>query len=426
MRKITKLLRNKLVVSWALYDWANSVFSTTVISGFFPVFFKEYWSAGVEPTVSTAQLGFANSCSSAFVAIVLPFIGALIDVRPWKKAFLGAFTAGSIVSLMLLMFVGKGSYFYAAVIYAVSAGCYSAACGIYDSLLASVCDHESSDLVSSLGYALGYLGGGVLFAINIAMYLKPAWFGLESGVSGVQWSFLTVGLWWLLFSLPLFIFVEERAGAESEKKVSNAVKQSVQSLKKTCLEILANRSILFFLLSYWLYIDGIYTVVKMAIDYGIAIGFQAKELIAALLVTQFVGFPSALAYSYLGERVGTRKAILVGLVCYSVIVCWACLMSRPWEFYCLAAFIGLVQGGVQALSRSFYLRLIPPERSGEYFGLFNLVGKLAAVVGPALVGIVAMMTSSSRLSIASLLFLFFFGAVLLSMVKEEEKIEIRV
>jgi len=419
MRKITRLLRNKLVLSWALYDWANSVFSTTVISGFFPVFFKEFWSAGVDPTVSTAQLGFANSCSSALVALTLPFVGALIDVRPWKKTFLGAFTAASIISLILLMTVGRGSYFQAALIYAISSGCYSAACAIYDSLLPSVTGHEDSDLVSSLGYALGYLGGGLLFAINILMYLKPGWFGLDSGAAGVQWSFLTVGLWWLLFSLPLFLFVDEKAVVE-QKDLRGTLRQSFGSLVRTCLEILETKSLLFFLLSYWLYIDGIYTVVKMAIDYGIAIGFEAKELIAALLVTQFVGFPSALAYSYLGERVGTRKAILVGLFCYAIIVCWACLMSKPWEFYCLAAFIGLVQGGVQALSRSYFLRLIPAEKSGEYFGLFNLVGKLAAIVGPALVGLVAMLTSSSRLSISSLLVLFLLGALLLALVNEDE------
>jgi UMF1 family MFS transporter len=286
-------------------------------------------------------------------------------------------------------------------------------------LLSSVSTAENSDFVSSLGYSLGYLGGGICFAVNVWMFRCPECFGLASGTAAVQTSFLMVSLWWALFSLPLLLFVHEEALPSGSSPVREVLKTSLAQLKMTLCEIVRRRNLAFFIAAYWLYIDGVYSVVKMAVDYGVAIGFSSKELIAALLLTQFVGFPAALFYSWFGKKAGVKNAILFGLAVYAILVLWASQMSQAWEYYCLAVIIGLVQGGVQALSRSFFLRLIPMERSGEYFGVFNLVGKFSSIFGPAMVGFVAYYSGSSRAGIASLFLLFAAGALLLLQVKSE-------
>ncbi len=413
------LFRNKSTTGWLLFDWANSVFSTTVMAGFFPVFFKEYWSAGVEPTVSTAYLGFANSISALVIAICLPIIGALTDVRPWKKEAVLLFTICGCAATAMLAFVGKGQYIEAALLYGVGAACFNGSCAIYDALLSSVAEGDDADFVSSLGYAFGYLGGGVLFTLNVLMYLHPDWFGLTDGVQGIRYSFLSVAGWWFFFSLPLFLWTQEAHTPGGDPSVRTALAESFATLKSTLRHVISEKPLLYFVIGYWLYIDGVYSVVKMAIDYGVAIGFQAKELIAALLLTQFVGFPAALIYSWIGKKIGAKRAILLGLGGYAIIVFWACIMTKPWEFFALAVFIGLVQGGVQALSRSLFLRLVPADKTGEYFGLLNLVGKFASIAGPALVAIVAMVTQNSRASIGSLLILFIFGAYFLNRVELE-------
>ena len=416
-----KTLKDRSTQSWVLYDWANSVFSTTVMAGFFPVFFKQYWSDGIDATTSTAYLGFANAISAALIALALPLLGAIADVRPWKKELVFLFTVFGSTTTMLLGFVGKGAYVEAAILYALAAAAFNGACSIYDSLLPSVSDEQNADTVSAFGYALGYLGGGILFTVNILMYRHPEWFGLAAGVDGIRWSFFTVALWWVAFSIPMFLFVRELCPVKERIPVSEAFSESIRVLKGTVSHILHHRPLLYFMIGYWLYIDGVYSVVKMAIDYGVAIGFQSSELIVALLVTQYVGFPAAIVYSALGRKYGTRRAILVGLAGYMIVVVWASLMSKPWEFYALAVFIGLVQGGVQALSRSYFVKLIPADRSGEYFGLLNLVGRFSSIFGPALVGTVALLTESSRLSMASLLVLFVGGAFFLLKVEESEK-----
>lgn len=415
-----RLHDNKSTAGWILYDWANSVFSTTVIAGFFPVFFKEFWSAGVDPATSTAYLGFANSLSAAAIALALPFIGALADIRPWKKELVLLFTLIGAGCTFGLSLVAKGSFVEAALLYAVAAAAFSGASALYDALLPSVARKENADSISAWGYAAGYLGGGVLFTLNVLFFRHPEWFGFDDGVAGVRASFVSVALWWTTFSLPLLFWVREAGESRPPVRIAAAIRGSLSALLDTAKDIVRSRELLLFVLAYWLYIDGVYSVVKMAIDYGVAIGFRSAELITALLVTQFVGFPAAIVYSRIGARFGAKRAILLGLLGYAGVVIWAAVMKSAWEFYALAVWIGLVQGGVQALSRSFYLRLIPFDRSGEYFGLLNLVGRFSAIFGPALVGGVAVLTTSSRLSILSLLILFAGGAWLLAKVQEQQ------
>jgi len=408
----------KEIWSWALYDWANSAFATTVMAGFFPLFFKQYWSAGVEVTRSTFALGVANSASSLVIVLAAPLLGAIGDRGGNRKRFLVAFAAVGIALTAALFLVGRGQWQVAALLYALATIGFAGSLIFYDSLLVSVSRPERFDAVSALGFAMGYIGGGLLFALNVTMVLNPGWFGLADEAEAVRWSFLSVSLWWLLFSVPLMLWVREppRAG----EPVTDAVGAGLRQLKATFREVRRLRMVFLFLLAYWFYIDAVDTIVRMAVDYGLSIGLESNSLITALLITQFVGFPAALIFGHLGGRFGPKRGIFVGLAVYVGVVLWASQMETEAEFYGLAVVIGLVQGGVQSLSRSLYARLIPPEKCAEFFGFFNMLGKFAAVIGPVLVGWTSAVTGEPRYSLLVLLILFGLGAFFLSRVDVAE------
>jgi len=404
--------------SWALYDWANSAFATTVMAGFFPLFFKQYWSAGVEVTRSTFALGVANSLSSLVIVLAAPLLGAIADRGGQRKRFLVAFATVGIVLTGALYLVERGQWELAALLYALATIGFAGSLIFYDALLVSITRPERFDAVSALGFAMGYFGGGLLFALNVAMVLNPGWFGLANEAEAVRWSFVSVSVWWFVFSVPLMLWVREprRAGAP----VTNAVSAGLRQLRATFREIRALRVVFMFLLAYWFYIDAVDTIVRMAVDYGLSIGLDSNSLITALLITQFVGFPAALLFGHFGGRFGAKRGIYVGLAVYVVVVIWASRMETEAEFYALAVVIGLVQGGVQSLSRSLYARLIPPEKCAEFFGFFNMLGKFAAVIGPVLVGWTSAATGEPRLSLLVLLILFGLGAFFLSRVDVNE------
>jgi UMF1 family MFS transporter len=404
----------KPVYAWALYDWANSAFATTVMAGFFPLFFKQYWSAGSDVTESTFQLGVANSLASLLIIFIAPALGAIADQGRARKKFLYAFTLFGAGMTGGLYFVAQGAWLPAALLYVGASIGFFASLIFYDALIVAIAPPERYDRVSALGFALGYLGGGVLFALNVAMTLKPHWFGLADAAAAVRLSFLTVAVWWLLFTLPLALWVPEPAG--SGRGGFAAVTGGLRQLRDTFREVRRLRHVGLFLLAYWCYIDAVDTIIRMAVDYGLAIGFQAESLIVALLITQFVGFPAAVVFGRLGERFGARTGIYLAIAVYSLVVLWATRMQHEAEFYALAVVIGLVQGGIQSLSRSVYARLIPPDKSAEFFGFYNMLGKFAAVLGPILVGWVSVASGSPRLSLLSLLVLFGLGAWFLSRV----------
>jgi len=410
--------QKKSIRSWALYDWANSAYVTIVMAGFFPVFFKQYWSAGAEVTASTAQLGFANSISGLLMGVLAPVLGAIADRGGAKKKFLIFFTYTGVVMTMGLIWVQQGNWQMAAALYVLSVVGFSGANIFYDALLPGVASEKKIDYVSSLGYALGYLGGGLLFAFTIWLTLQPETFGIGSKESAIKISFILTGLWWALFTIPLILFVPEPE-CDMGKKSQSPVRDGLRQIYSTFREIRSMKNIFLFLLAYWFYIDGIDTIIRMAVDYGLSLGFVFTDLILALLITQFVGFPCALIYGKLGARIGPKKAIYGGLVVYLLVVIWAIMMTHKNEFYILAGAIGLVQGGVQALSRSFYARLIPQNKAGEFFGFYNMLGKFAVIIGPALLGIVGRLTHSPRLGIASIAVLFIVGGIILCFVKEE-------
>ncbi len=409
--------RRRPVLAWALYDWANSAFATTVMAGFFPVFFKQYWSAGSEPTVSTFRLGLGNGLASLLIAILAPLLGAMADRGGTRMRLLMLFTVLGAASTASLYWVSKGQWELAVLGYVLASLGFSGGIAFYDSLLLDVAEEKEFDVVSAYGYALGYLGGGLLFAVNVAMTLKPALFGLADAAQAVRVSFVSVAVWWAVFSLPVLFLVREQRPSLPLGPIE-ALRAGWSEIFRTLWSIRQYKSVWMFLLSYWLYIDGVNTVIKMAVDYGLALGFEASSLIVALLLTQFIGFPAALAFGWVGKRFGARRGIEVAILTYLAVTVWAYWLDNVVEFYAMAAVIGLVQGGVQSLSRSYYGRLVPRGKTGEFFGFFNMMGKFAAILGPMLAGWVALVTGSSRLAILSLVVLFGTGAVLLKLVKD--------
>lgn len=396
--------------SWALYDWANSAFATTVLAGFFPLFFNRYWAAGVAPETQTLYQGITATVASLVVMLLAPWFGAIADRRGARKRFLMAFTMLGVVATASLYLVGQGQWGWAIALSILGRIGFFGGQSFYDALLVNVARPHELDRVSSLGYGLGYLGGGLLFAVNVAMALKPDWFGLGDASLATRVSFVMVALWWLLFSLPLFRHVPE---GEPVASVSGWA-----SLRSTLREIRGLRPVWMFLLAYWLYIDGVDTIIVMAVDFGMKLGFADDSLIVALLMVQFIGFPAAIVFGRLGERYGTRAAIFLALAIYSAVTLWAYFLETVAQFYLMAAAIGCVQGGIQALSRAFYARLIPPEKAGAFFGFYNMLGKFAAVLGPLVVGVTAQLTGNPRLAILSLLAFFLIGGWLLTRVPE--------
>ncbi|MFP3874745.1 MAG: MFS transporter, partial [Thiohalophilus sp.] len=390
-----KLLTEKKVLSWALYDWANSAFATVMLAGLFPVFFKQYWSADQSATTSTFHLGVANSVAGIAIVLLAPILGAIADAGQARKRLLLSFAALGMIMTAALYGVEKGAWLAAAVLYALGVIGFMGSVIFYDALIVKVTRPEHYDLVSGYGFSLGYLGGGLLFTLDVLMTLYPTWFGFADASEAVRFAFITVAIWWAVFTLPLAFNVPADEGLRMP--VFRAVRGGFRQLRNTFAEIRRLKVVSLFLLAYWLYIDGVDTVVRMAVDYGMSIGFDSNDLIVALLITQFVGFPAALLFGILGQKIGAKAGILIALGVYFFVTTWAYFMKEVYEFYLLAVVIGLVQGGVQSLSRSLYARIIPPEKSGEFFGFYNMMGKFAAVIGPVMMGTVAVLTDSSRL-----------------------------
>jgi UMF1 family MFS transporter len=411
--------KRRYVWSWALYDWANSAFATTVMAGFFPVFFKEYWNTGVSVTESTFRLGMVSSLGSLVIVIMAPLLGAIADNLGRRKGMLLAFAFLGILMTAGLYLVDMGEWWLAAFIYVMALVGFSGANIFYDSLLPFVSKMEDMDRTSALGFSLGYLGGGLLLSLNVLMTRHPDIFGLEDTATAIRVSFVMVAAWWLVFSLPLVFNVPEPDKHPGVAPVS-LLKAGFIRVFRTLHEVRQLRNVWLFLVSYWLYIDGVDTVVRMAVDYGLSLGFDHKNLILALLITQFTGFPAALLFGQLGTRLGPRLGIFIALLIYMLVTVRGAMMDEVSEFYWLAFAIGIAQGGIQALSRSLYARMIPKERSAEFFGFYNMLGKFAAILGPLMMGWVAALTGSPRAGILSLLVLFLAGALVLMFVREEQ------
>jgi MFS transporter, UMF1 family len=409
---------------WALYDWANSAFATTVLAGFFPIFFRNHWNAGVPDDVVTFRLGLAHSAAGVFILVLAPLLGALADRGGAKKAFLLGFALLGAAATALLAAVPGSAWVWATTAFALASIGFSGSLVFTDALLVDVARPHEYERVSALGFGLGYLGGGLLFAVNVAMVLAPGAFGLEGKTAAVQWSFVMVGLWWALFTVPLMRWVQEAPGA-GRVGAGRALAEALRELGATVRGIRAHRAVWMFLLAYWLYIDGVDTVIRMAVNFGQALGFPDDSLIVALLIVQFVGFPAAIAFGRLGERIGARNAVLAAIAVYIGVTLWAWTLDSVAQFYGMAVVIALVQGGVQSQSRALFAQLIPPGRAGEFFGFYNMLGKFAVIIGPLLVGWAALLLGDPRQALMSLLLLFVPGALLLMRVPQPPRAQAR-
>ena len=409
----------KEILSWSLYDWANSTFSTTVMAGFFPIFFKQYWSTSAEVTVTTWYLGLANSIASILVATLAPFLGAIADKASVKKRLLIFFAFLGIISTGTLSIINQGQWIIAIIFYVSASIGFMSANIFYDSLLPSVAPKEKRDFVSSFGYALGYIGGGILFLINVLMYLKPELFGISDAASAIKLSFLTVAIWWAVFSIPIMVFVKEPSVSENIG-ITNSIKLGFNQLKSTIATIKKFKVVTTFLIAYWFYIDGVDTVIRMAVDYGTSIGFSTSALITALLLVQFIAFPATLIYNWFASKIGIKRGIFIGIIGYILISIFASLVSKEWHFYAIAVMIACFQGGIQALSRSLYSTIIPKSNAAEFFGFYNMFGKFAAIIGPPLVGYIGLVTGNPRIGILSVIMLFVLGGIMLAKVDVEE------
>ncbi len=407
--------------AWALYDCANSAFQTTIITAVFPLFFSDVAAANLPPAVATARFAWATTIAVAIIAILGPVLGAIADYRAAKKRMLAAFMALGVVMTAAMAWIDRGEWVFAAALFMIANIAISASFIFYDSLLPHVATHDEIDRVSTSGYAIGYIGGGVLLAINLAWILTPATFGLADSISGIKLSFVSVAAWWLLFSIPLLRRVPEPPAVleADERRNDSTVRVAVRRVRETFGELRGYRNAFLMLVAFLLYNDGIQTMIKMASIYGAEIGIDRNALIGAFIVVQFVGIPFAFLFGALANRIGAKTAVLLALAVYVGISILGYLMTTAAEFFLLAGLVGMVQGGSQALSRSMFARMIPRHKSSEFFGFFSVFEKFAGIFGPAIFAGAVTLTGSSRPAVLSVIVFFVAGALVLSRVDVE-------
>lgn len=418
MKRQRKL--SKQAWRWAFYDWANSAFATTVMAGFFPIFFKSYWATGLTDAESTFVIGSANSIVGLLIAVSAPVMGAFADAGNSKKTLLLTFAVLGIISTGYLFFIPESSWKFAIIFYSVGVIGFSGGNIFYDALLVSVAEDKDRNRVSSLGFSLGYLGGGLLFLLNVLMFSFPNLFGLSTQIEAVLWSFLSVAIWWSIFTVPLITGVKEPQINNKNNGFIVTSKEAFKSLYATARSIKQYRSAVVFLLAYFLYMDGVDTIIRMATSYGSDIGLSAQSMIGALLLTQFIGFPATLVFGNYSDRFGHKQTLTFAIIIYIGVVIFSSQMDSAVEFFIMASVIGLVQGGVQAISRSFFSTLIPENKAAEFFGFYNFIGKSSVFIGPFMVSGIALLTDNPGLGILSLLLLFVPGLILLRRVPESK------
>jgi len=403
-----------------MYDWGSSAFSTTAEAAVLPVYFGTIAAGSLAPNQATAYWGYTNSLALLVAAVLAPILGSIADYTGAKKKLLAIFAGIGILATALMFTLNTGAWVFALVLFFFGSIGLGASYIFYDALLGHVAKEEDSDFVSSKGYAMGYLGGGILLAINIAMI----WF-LETNNLGYRLSLLSVALWWGVFTIPLMRHVPEPPANKMGIQAGlNPVKASFNRLAMTFQEIRKYRELFKFLIAFWLYNDGIGTIIKMATIYGAEIGIGTLDLVGALLLTQFVGIPFSLLFGKFSKRVGTKRSVMIGLGWYALLTVAGYFMSEAWHFWALAFSVGMVQGGTQALSRSLYSQMAPKARSAEFFGFYDVSSKFAGIIGPFLFAVVSQIAGQSRLSIVALIVFFIGGIILLTRVDEAEGIRV--
>ena len=404
--------------AWAMYDWANSAFQTTIVAAIFPIYFQKVAAAGMPGPVATSRFAWATTIAILTVAIIAPVLGAVADRAPLKKRFLALFMAIGVSATAAMFFITRGDWQLALALFVVANFGVAGSIVFYESLLPHIAGKEELDRVSTAGYALGYLGGGVLLAVNILMMSQPAWFFLPNREVAVRASLASVAVWWLVFSIPLFRHVPEPPPgmATGDEAGGNGLLGAVRRLFETLRELRRYRQAFMLLLAFLLYNDGIQTIIRMATTYGTEIGIDENAMIAALLITQFIGVPFGFLFGVIAARIGPKRAVFVGLATYSVITILGYYMRTATHFYLLAIMVGMVQGGTQALSRSLFASMIPKHKSSEFFAFFGVFERYAGILGPALFAWVVAHSGTSRNAILSVLAFFIIGGALLTLV----------
>ena len=407
--------------AWALYDWANSAFVTTVMTAVFPTYFSRVAAADLPPVVATARFATATAIALTLMALAAPFLGVLADVARVKKKLLGAFLLLGVGATAGMSFIQRGEWLYAAVVFVLADIGAAGSFVFYDALLPYIARREELDRVSTTGYALGYLGGGLLLGLNLLWITFPTWFGLRDAEVAARLSFLSVAVWWLVFSVPLFRQIAEpqRSGFDDGRR-DQVLQRSLRQLRNTYTTLRRYKQALLFLGAFLLYNDGIGTIIRMAVVYGTEIGLPQGSLIGAILLVQFVGVPFAVLFGRLAQHLGAKRAIFLALTVYVVVTVIGYRMHTAWQFYLLAFLVGTVQGGSQALSRSLFASLVPQSQSAEFFAFFAVTEKFAGIFGPAIFALMATLTGSSRSAILAVIGFFLAGGLILAQVDVAE------
>ena len=408
---------SKEIKAWISYDLGNSAFATTVLAAFFPIFYNQYWSSNIESVLSAQYLSWTLVISNLTLLFTAPLIGAITDIsRSTKKLFVSMVMI-SIIGTGFLYTLQAGSWLYALIFFGIANYFFSASNVIYDKILVQISSPELFSKISGYGYAWGYFGGGFLFLINACMSLYPELFGLSSQADAIRWSFITVSVWWFIFLIPLAITYKEPSAKVVENQV---IKNSFKNLMNTFISISQYKNAFIFLIAFFLFIDGVHTVVALAATFALNLGLDSSSVIIALLMVQFIAFPSTLMWAYVGEKYSDKFVINFSILIYILIIIYTLFLSNAMEFYILAAMVGFVQGGIQGSSRGLFAKLIPHDKAGEFFGLFNTFGKAGAFMGPALVGLFLALFENVRISLLPILVLFVLGLIVLYFVKTDE------
>ena len=407
--------------AWAMYDWANSAVQTTIIAAIFPIYFQKVAAAGMPAAEATSRFAWATTIAIVIVAVVAPLLGAVADHTPIKKRLLAVFLAIGAASTAAMFFITRGDWLFALILFVITNVGVAGSIVFYDSLLPHIVAEGEVDRVSTAGYAMGYLGGGVLLAINILMMSKPSWFLLPSRDVAVRASLASVAVWWVLFSIPLFRRVPEPRGLSRQDRADGlALGAAIRGLLVTLRELRRYREAFLLLLAFLIYNDGIQTIIRMATIYGTEIGLDENAMIGALLITQFIGVPFGFLFGVFAGKIGAKRALFAGLAAYAVITILGYFMRTSTQFFALAVLVGMVQGGTQALSRSLFASMIPKQKSSEFFAFFGVFERYAGILGPAIFAWVVGYSGASRNAILSILVFFVAGGLLLTFVDVAE------
>lgn len=423
-------LHRRELRAWAMYDWAISSMQTVIMTAVFPIYFISVAGAGRPAEQATQALANANTIAAVLIAVLSPVLGAVADFKAAKKNFMAGFMLIGILATVGMFAIRQGDLLLASALFILSMAGASGSMTFYESLLPHIASESEMDRVSTAAYALGYIGGGMLLAINLAWITSPGLIGLPSGDNltpdqatlPVRLAFVSVGVWWLIFSFPVFRRIAEprRVLESDEAAAANPFAVAFTRLRETLSELRQYRQAFLAMLAFTIYNDGIQTIIKMATAYGTEIGIERSDLITAILIVQFVGVPFSFAFGSLAGKLGAKLSILLGLAVYTGICIFAYGISSAREFYMLSILVGMVQGGTQALSRSLFANMVPRHKSGEFFGFYSVFEKFGGILGPLVFSVAIGQTGSSRGAILWVIGFFVLGGGLLMLVNTRE------